>query len=207
MKARHALLLLAMATTLAACATVSEIAGSWKNPEYQGGAFRKLLVIGVGRNAENSRLFEETLAQALQAKGVVAASGYRVLPVVERLSKDDIRQTVKAGQYDAVLVTRLLTVDRKTEYVAPRIYAVGSDVSSRNYYGYYSSSWRVVHEPGYLSTETIVRLETNLYESRTAQLVWSGRSNTFDPQSVRDAIDSVTRAITKRLAQEGMIGS
>jgi hypothetical protein len=65
----------------------------------------------------------------------------------------------------------------------------------------------VVHDPGYLSTETIVRLETNLYDSRTARLVWSGRSNTFDPKSVRDAIDSVTRALTERLAQEGMIGS
>lgn len=207
MKACHALLLLAIAYTSTACATRSEIAGSWKDPEYQGGAFRKLLVIGVGRNADNSRLFEETLAQALQAKGATAASGYRVLPAVEQLSEDDIRQTVKQGQYDAVIVTRLLAVDQETQYVAPRTYVVGTGAPARSYYGYYVSSWHVVREPGYLSSKTIVRLETNLYDSRTARLVWSGRSNTFDPKSVGDAIDSVTRALTERLVQEGMIGS
>ena len=207
MKARHALLLLAIASTFTACATVSKIAGAWKDPEYQGGAFHKILVIGLGRNADNSRLYEETLVRALQAKGVVAASGYRVLPVIASLSEDDIRQTVKEGQYDGVILTRLLAVDENTHYVPPQAYVVQSGPPSRSYFGYYSSSRRLVLEPGYLSTETIVRLETNLYDGRTERLVWLGHSKTFDPKSVRDAIESVTRAITKRLEKDGMIGS
>ena len=68
MKIRHALLLVAIASSLAAYATVSKISSSRKDPEYQAGAFRKVLVIGVGRNVDNSILFEQTLAQALQGR-------------------------------------------------------------------------------------------------------------------------------------------
>ena len=155
MNARHALILLAVASTLAACATVSKISSSWKDPAYQGGAFRKLLVIGVGRNLDNSRLFEQALAQALQAKGAMAVSGYRVLPTVERLSEDDIRKIIEIDQYDAVIVTRLLAVDKETEYAPPRTYVVPSGIPARSYYGYYVSSWHVVRDPGYLNIETI----------------------------------------------------
>ena len=207
MKSHYSVLLLVVAFTLSACSTVSKISGAWKNPTYGGDAFRKFLVIGVGKNVDNSRLFEETLAQALRAKGAAAASGYRVLPVVDRLSESDIQQTVEQGRYDGLIVTRLLAVAQKTQYRPPRAYTVPSGSPSRSYFGYYSSSRRIVREPGYLSTETVVMLETNVYDSQTAQLVWSGRSNTFDPKSVRDAIDSVTRAITERLTQDGMIGS
>ena len=73
-------------------------------------------------------------------------------------------------------------------------------------FNYYTTSCEVVRDPGYLRTDTIVRLETNLYESRTGRLVWSRRSNTFDPKSVADTIESVTRVVAERLAEEGLIG-
>jgi hypothetical protein len=54
-------------------------------------------------------------------------------------------------------------------------------------------------------TRTIVRLETNLYEVGTADLVWSGQSETFDPQSLAESVDSVTEAVAERLVVEGLI--
>jgi hypothetical protein len=206
MKTHHVCSLLAIVVALTACATVTKISGAWKNPEYQGGALHKLLVIGVGNNTANSRLFEDELAKALIAKGTMAAPGYRVLPDVEQLSEDDIAKAVEKDQYDAVIVTRLLAVDKDTPYVPPRSYAVPAPYMGMGYYGYYRTSYSIVHGPGYVRTDTTVRLETNLYESRTAKLVWSGHSNTFDPPSVNDTIASVTRAITQRLAKDGLIG-
>ena len=191
---------------LTACSTVTKISGGWKNPEYQGGVFQKLLVIGVSENTANSRLFEDEFAKSLIAKGTMASPGYRVLPDVEQLSKEDIVKIIEKGQYDAVIVTRLLAVDKETSYVPPQSYIVPSSSRGMGYYGYYRSSYRVVREPGYLRTDTTVRLEINLYDSRTAKLVWSGRSKTFDPASVGDTIASVTRAIRQRLAEDGLIG-
>ena len=63
----------------------------------------------------------------------------------------------------------------------------------------------VVIEPGYYETQTILRLETNLYDVESGELVWSGQSETFDPNSVEDVIDSVTQAVARRLRDEGLI--
>ena len=205
MKTHYVGLCLAIAVTLTACAAGTKISGAWKDPGYQGGVFQKLLVVGVGDNTANSRLFEDEFAKALIAKGTMAASGYRVLPDVEQVSQEDIAKAVKKGRYDAVIVTRLVAVDKETRYVPPQSYVVPTPYRGMGYYGYYRSSYRVVQEPGYVRTDTTVRLETNLYESRSAKLVWSGRSNTFDPRSVNDTIASVTRAITQRLAKDGLI--
>ena len=50
-----------------------------------------------------------------------------------------------------------------------------------------------------------MRLETNLYDVGSGELVWSGQSETFDPDSFKDGIDSVTRAVADRLSQENLI--
>ncbi len=102
-----------------------------------------------------------------------------------------------------MLVTRLLGVEEKTEYVPPRTYTVPGHYYG--YYGYYGSSWDVVHEPGYYQTHTIVRLETNLYQVQTGDLVWSGQSETFNPNSVKDIIDSATQAVARHLGDEGLL--
>lgn len=199
-------LALAIAVMLTACATVTKISGAWKDPQYQGGTFHKLLVIGVGENISNSRLFEDEFAKALAAKGTIATPGYRALPDVAQPSREDIANTIAAGRYDGVIVTRLLAVDRETHHVPPRSYVVPAFYRGMDYYGYYHTSYRVVHEPGYVRTDTTIKLETNLYESRSAALVWSGRSSTFDPSSVNDAIASIIHAVTQRLAKDGLIG-
>jgi protein-L-isoaspartate O-methyltransferase len=72
-------------------------------------------------------------------------------------------------------------------------------------YGYYGSSWDVVHNPGYTVTETIVRLETHLYDARTADLVWAAHSDTFDPSSIAAGVDSVTKKLSRQLAEDGML--
>ena len=89
------------------------------------------------------------------------------------------------------------------EYVPPRTYTVPRYY--RGYYGYYDSTWDVVHEPGYYKNHTIVRLETNLYDVGTGELIWSGQSETFNPSSLEDIIDSATKAVAKRLGKEGLI--
>jgi len=72
-------------------------------------------------------------------------------------------------------------------------------------YGYYGTTYDVLHEPGYTVTRTIVRLETNLYDVATGELVWSGQSETLDTGSRSDSIDSVTEAVAERLREEGLI--
>ena len=191
------------AAMLAACGTVTKIPNAWRNPAHEGAPYQKIFVIGVGENDTNRRLFEDKFASALSGKGDIASPSYGALPHSQRLTEAQIRGAIQGGSYDGVVVTRLLGVEEKTEYVPPRTYTVPGHYYG--YYGYYGSSWDVVHEPGYYQTHTIVRLETNLYDVGTGDLVWSGQSETFNPSSLKDSIDSVTKAVAKRLRKESLI--
>ncbi len=188
---------------LAACGTVTEIPKTWRNPDHQGGPFQKIFVIGVGENEDNRRLFEDRFAAVLSGPGGAASPSYGALPQSDRLSEDQIRGAIDGGGYDGVIVTRLLGVEEETEYVPPRSYTVGRRYSG--VYGYYGTTYDTVHEPGYTTTRTVVRLETKLYDVASGELVWSGQSETFDPDPLTEGIDSVTKAVAKRLREEGLI--
>jgi hypothetical protein len=92
------MLLLIVAFALTACSTVTKISAAWKAPDYQGGAFKQILVIGMGRDKSNSHLFEETFAKALSVRGAVARPIYTVLPDPERLTEDEIKQAMQQQQ-------------------------------------------------------------------------------------------------------------
>jgi predicted GNAT family acetyltransferase len=164
----------------------------------------RILVIGVAENEANRRSFEDAFAAALALQNVEAVPSYQLLPGDARLSKASIEDAIRGRGFQGVLVTRLLGVDEQETYVPPSTY-VRPSYYGRGMYGYYGSSWDVVHNPGYTVTETIVRLETHLYDARTADLVWAAHSDTFDPSSTDDIIDSVTKKLSGRLAEDGML--
>ncbi len=199
----HTLLIAAVAASaLAACSqTKTTIPLSWRNPSYQQGAFKKLLVIGVGENEGGRRLFEDTFAGALANEGTSAQASWGLLPQSTQLSEEQVRGAVEGGNFDGVLITRMLSIDQNEEYVPPS----STTHYGYGYYGYYGASYATVHEPGYYKTNTTFRLETNLYSIATGDLVWSGQSDTLNPESLTDVIDSMTAAVAKKLKEEKLI--
>jgi hypothetical protein len=187
-----------------ACATKTTLSNVWRSESYPSGAMQHIFVIGIAQEEANRRSFEDSFAAALALQNVEAVASYELLPGHERLSRASIENAISGRGFQGVLVTRLLNVDEQTTYVPPSTY-VRPGYYGRGMYGYYGSSWDVVHNPGYTVTETIVRLETHLYDARTADLVWAAHSETFDPSSSAAGIDSVTKKLSRRLADDGML--
>ncbi len=199
----RALALLA-AALLVACATKTEVALEWRNPDFGSGGFSNFFVIGVGEDHTARRVFEDHFVELLRARGVAAEPSYRPLPATTKLSEQNLTRALRGGRHDAVLITRLLGEEKSTEVVPARTYTVPRGHGG-GYYGYYGRSYDVVHEPGYTVQRTLVRLETNLYDVASQELVWSGQSETRDPRSVADGIDSMTAAVAARLSEQGLI--
>lgn len=194
------------ASLLVAChKSATTIPLSWRNPTADTMTFQKLFVIGVGPDDGARRLFEDTFAKSLAAQGTAAQASWGSLPQSEQLTEEEIRSAIEGGGFDGVIVTRLLGVNKSEEYVPPSTYSVPSAYHGYGYYGYYGSSYSVVHEPGYFKTNTTFRLETNLYSVATGDLVWSGQSETLNPESVTDVVDSMTEAVAKKLKSEKLI--
>lgn len=200
---RTAQLSLVAALLGAACTTVTEVSEVWRDPGWDEGRLAKVLVIGVAKDAGNRRLFEDRFVREIEKRGGEAASSYGLLPDVDRLSEEQVRTAVAAGGFDGVVVTHLVGRGLETTTVQPRPQAMPR--VSPGYYRDYTATYEIVRQPSYTVTNEVVRLDTRLYDLRSGEQVWSARSATIDPSSLESGIASVTRAVTKRMAADGMI--
>ena len=177
------------------CATKTELSSVWKSDSSETLPMNQMLVIGIAENDIKRRSFEDAFGTALEEQGVDAVPSYRVLPNSERLSKESIQQAIRGRGFQGVVATRLVP---PATYVKPGYYGGGL-------YGYYGRSYEVVHQPGYTVYTTIVRLETHLYDASSAELVWAAHSDTVNPKSIDDGIESVTKKLSTRLAADGFV--
>ncbi len=204
---RRCLFILVFCSVAVACnkGATTTVPLSWENPGYESVVFKKLLVIGVATSEGSRRMFEDEFATALATQGATAQASWGMLPQTAQLTEEEIDEVVRSGGFDAVVVTRLLSVDESQEYVEGSSYSVPSNYYGYGYYGYYGSSYSVVHEPGYFKSNKTFRLETNLYAASDSGLVWSGQSETLNPESVADVIGSMTATVAEKLRTEGLI--
>ena len=61
----------------------------------------------------------------------------------------------------------------------------------------------MANSAGYLSQNVVVVLETNLYETTNKKLIWSGVSETVEPDKASDVINSFGDELVSRLKSEG----
>lgn len=201
-------------SALAACSeTTTNISQSYRNPGYEQTVFKKLLILAVAENEEKRNAFEEAFVNAITAEGGAAHGSAGVVPKTEQLTEEELHGAIEAGGFDGVLVTRLLSVDKDKEYTPAstynkprtRYYQGGGGFYGYGFYGFYGTTYAQVHEPGYFETSTTIRLETNLYSVANDGLVWTGQSETVDPESIPDARESMTAAVAKKLKEEKLI--
>lgn len=201
----------------AACktTTATSISQSFRNPGFEETVFQKLFVMGVGKDQDQRIAFEDAFVAALVREGGGAEASWSMLPEATLLSEERIHAALDGGSFDGVLVTRLLSVDRNTTYTPPRRYSrprtnfyqpgIAWGMGFGGFYGFYGTTFTEVHKPGYFETSKTFRLETSLYSVATNDLVWTAQSETIDPKSISDLLASMTSAVAKRLASEGLI--
>jgi hypothetical protein len=142
----------------------------------------------------------------LKALGVEGLASYKLLPDSEKLSRESVAAAIKGRNIDAVLVTHLLGIDEREAYVQGNYQSYPMRHGHRRGYGaYYSSVYDTLYTPGYYVKFKVVRLETNVYETNNAVMVWSMQSETLDPESVTQLTESLVREVSRKLKENGLI--
>jgi hypothetical protein len=198
---------------LAGLAVVSgkstKIINSWFNPKYEGQTFHKILVIGVAENLEVRADFEDEMAAQIARPGIETIPGNHILlrpdPNV-KLDLDYLRGQIRDNHVDAVVVSRLLKVDRKvtsvpsSTYVAPYPYYY-------SFYGYLGAVYPLMYDPGYTREDTTVSVETNVYATNKpdGDLVWNGLSKSFNPKSAKKVADGLVKELPRQMEKDGLL--
>ncbi len=187
---------------LAGCGTTTRIQ-SWVDSRNARPIHHALVIAVVSRESDRV-ILESKLVAALRQAGVQATPSHAVAQVPHWDDRAALRALVDRVGADTVLIVTLQGVEEREIHHPPRTYVVPR---SYGYYGYYHTVWEEVHEPGYTVRQTVVRLETNLYDVEREKLMWSGRSETVDPKSALDAMDSFVRVMIDDLRDKGLLPS
>ena len=191
----------ALTLFLAGCAT-TKLTLVWMDEAYRDHRLDNVLVMGVSDRIAMRRVFESKFVTQLKAAGIRAVSSAAVIPGEDKLSREAIEPEIKKLGIDAVLITHLVAVDRETVYYPPRTYIVPH---AHHYYRHYYMVYDYVYEPGYYSTYKTVRLETNIFDTKTGQPIWSAQSESLDPRSAEKLMDSLIGLVISDLRQKGLL--
>ena len=176
----------------------TELTHKQVNEAYKGKPVSNILVIAVTGNEDSRRSFEQKFVAQLKSVGVEAISSEQAIPMPPdlELKKEAIENAVSRFKNDAVLITHLIGKEEKETFVR-----------GGGYYGYYHSRYMgsYSHDPGYSNTSKTVRLETNLYDVKTEQLIWSGQSKTISKDSKGQIIDDVIKVVIKDLQNNKLV--
>jgi hypothetical protein len=176
-------LVLAAALAAAGCAT-TRIVSTWRDPALGPVQFRKVVGVALSGDTTLRRLAEDAFVRAVGPD--VAIAGYGVLPDEEMRDRDRARARVEAAGADGAVVYRLAGVETRERWVPPTTYG--------HAWGYWGWAAPMVYEPGYLTTDRYVQVETAVYDVASARLVWAARSETLNPKDAHDVIDEVVQA-------------
>ena len=185
------------ALVITACANTKPV-GEWSNEQFTG-KLNNILIIGVTSRSDRRRVFEDKFVEGLAALKVNATPSYKLMDSSLHLTRQVVENAIKGQDIGAVLITRLAGIKKKDVYRAP-----DNQDENLSYFNYYDKSLHLAND-GYTEQFRVVALETNLYDTESADLVWSMQSETMDASQPRHVIEDQIKLTIDTLAKRGLI--
>jgi hypothetical protein len=194
------------ALALAACASTS-FNTTWKATDAQPLTFKagdKVLAMVASPNESTRRGAEAALAAELTKRGLGGVPSYTVVPteVIEKGDKEQGKELVKASGAVGVVAMRVTGKDQEVSGSGP-VYT--GPYYGGFYGGWYGYGWGAAYSPGYLRTDTVVYVETLVYDLNQDKLVWAGSSETMNPSKAESFIHELVDEAAKEMKKQGVI--
>lgn len=183
---------------LVACASTS-LMDSWLDPSVTSEMrFKKIAVAVLSKDQSVRRAAEDALVT--QIKRSDAVPSYTLISDSEGKDRERVKARLREAGVDGVIVMRVIGVDKETTYVPgtyPQPY--------HTFGGYYGMAHPAAYSPGYLATDTIVQIETNVYSLADEKLIYAARSETFNPGDTAKLVRDIAKAIAHDLKKRGVL--
>lgn len=177
------LILLLMAISLG-CGT-SRITTSWKAENTIPKKYNKIMVLGLIREADRTTQvnMENHLVGDLKDLGYNAVSSFQEYgpKAFDNMDEEAAVDQLKNSGVDAVLTVVLLDKEKERKYYPGNISYSPYGYYYNRFWGYRTTLYRRIYEPGYYVTNTKYFWESNFYDMGTQKLVYSVQTQSFDP--------------------------
>lgn len=193
-------LVLVAALGMTSCAS-TQLVNQWSNPAYKSSSFKKIMVIGVTKQAAIRRNFEDEFVAQLKAAGVNATPSYLYIPQDGPVGEAVLKQALKEAAADAVIITRLVRVQQKTE-IAPGYYAPDPGMAI---HPLYTTAWNDYYEPPIVYRSEVYTSETSLYDTAKNQVVWKGTAQTETSGNINQEIKRYATIVIGALKEKNLV--
>jgi len=185
--------------SLVSCAPTVTVPSAWKDENYQGGPFKKILILSALQDPVIKRLVEDQFVSRLTFRGTDAVASYTILEAYVMSDKASIASAIKESDADAaLLVAKLIKIEkdeigvREKKYIIPEWY--------HDWYVYYSRGFGYIKTPQYDDENYFMIIETSVYDTKTEQLVWFAHSATLmvacGCQEIRTHIEEIINKLS-----------
>jgi len=200
-------LVMAAAVSIAACGSTT-FQSTWKAPDVTSLSIEegtKMIAMVVSANEAKRRGFEAALVNELSEHGLDAIAANSVVPADVGHDASKAKPYIeKAGAQYALVVQ--VTGTSKEVSSTPTMGGMGM-YGRRG--GFYGAGWG-----GYgwgwggseIRTDTLVGVETLLYDLATDKLVWAGQSETMNPSKAESFMRELVKAVGNELQKDGLVG-
>jgi hypothetical protein len=183
--------LVGLVVTMVGCAS-TEMNSTWTDPSAKGASLSKVAVICMAKDPGLRHMAEDTAAK--QLVGAQAVPSYQVLGDMDLKDRDGVKAKLKEQGFQGVLFMRVAGVSKQVDPAA-----VGT------FDGFYDWAGPAAFDPGFVETDTVVHVVSNLYSLQDEKLIWSGVSQTFDPASAKSFMTDVSKAVAKSIQKDRLV--
>ncbi|HEU4929824.1 MAG TPA: hypothetical protein VFU38_08335 [Candidatus Krumholzibacteria bacterium] len=193
----------ALAAALGACGN-TQVLDSWQDPDLKPSPVKRIVVVGLSGDEITRRLFEDTFTKELKERGNDAVAGHTFMPKDAEANPDSALAALRKAGFDAVLTARSLgvhteeTVTEGTPYYIP-------DSGYYGWNGYYGAVYQDITATTYTTRTEKARVETHLYDTAKAKLLWAARSETTSTGKLTEGMRDYARTVVGALAKTGLI--
>jgi hypothetical protein len=185
MKLSKLITALLMTALLFSCSS-TKISSSWKAENAVTRPYHNIMVWGLLTEKDSTvrKQMETHLVNDLGSKGYHAVSSLDVYKekAYKKLTAKEIVDEFKSTGVDAVITIVLLSKEKEEKYYPATIIN-----QPTNMYGdlnkYYSTIYEKVLTPGYYISTTNYFWESNLFEVTNDKMIYSVRTQSFDPEN------------------------
>ena len=215
-RGRQILLGIFIFTFLMACSNTTLVT-SWESPQMdkteQINSFS--IVAVLGKNLDTN-VFVQGVLEEMNKAEIEAVNGEGLFTPSKKYDKESFENDMKKSNTDAIMFFKLLSLKKSRTYSPPTtyVYPSGPFIGGpyRGYYFpqpyafyYWYPAWQVVNSPGYWSESSDYQLEVAVYSAEKDQLIYTARTDTFDPHGSMDLATSSVRKIIKDMQHKGLI--
>ena len=193
---------------LAACAGSTKLVNSWKAPDAAPLTVKQgdlVIAMVMSKEETTRRTGEDLLGEELRQRGLRPIPSFTLIPTDQVDDREKAAALIQDSGAVALISMRPIAVNKQQTYVPPSY--MGPGPYAGGWGGYYGYGWGAAYNysPGYVVTDTIVRVETLVFDLKQNKLVWAGQSETTNPDNLGQFMRDLVKEVGADMRRKGLI--